>query len=131
MSIEALVPSFQKRLKVTTSDRSDGGQICLRVGDIEAIQPRGPPYTLPFWSVKEGVGVTGAVPEAKFTNKLVPLGPGSDGRGGCGVLFTFSEVEVASEYSKEGVEVGEGLPEKANLEDHEFIGGGGEETDVE
>ena len=90
-------------------------------------------YTIPFWSVKEGVGVTGAVPEAKFTNKLVPLGPGSDGGGGSGVLFTFSEVEVASEYSKEGVEVGEGLPEKANLVllHREFIGGWGEETDVE
>ena len=73
------------------------------------------------------------MPEAKFTNKLVPLGPGSDGGGGGGVLFTFSEVEVASENSKAGVEVGEGLPEKANLVllDQEFIRGGGEETDVE
>ena len=45
------------------------------------------------------MGVTRDVPEGKFVNKLVPLGPRGVREGGGGVLLTFNKVEVTSHYS--------------------------------
>ena len=115
VSVETLLPLNHQGERVAVSSGFDHSQVSFRVGDVKPVKSGRPTNRGVRGSVEEGVGVTRDVPEEKFVNKLIPLGPRGVREGGGGILLTFNEVEIASQDSVLRFEVGEGLPEESDL----------------